>query len=231
MAQIMKHRRAWRGHWPRQEDVARLLTKYPHTTFLAITRRGADYLNQSGAQHGRFARGDLRLAVAACFAGHRPAIVLDGDLEANPENYDENGQLKPPTGLVPLRVECYPGMKIFTTKNVDKERDYVNGMECVVEEYDSRCHVLLAETVTGHRLAIRPWTDVRLGNRVYNPIKPGYANTVLKMAGSELPHVVFWLDAEHVPGAAYTGMSRVRRGADLLLGGNVNPSHFTPVSA
>ena len=132
---------------------------------------------------------------------------------------------------MPLRVVCYAGMKIYTTKNVDKERDYVNGMECHVEEYDPQSKALLAITVTGHRLAIRPWTDVLFGNKTYNPIKPGYANTVLKMAGSELPHCIFWLDAEHVPGAAYTGMSRVRRGADLLLGGNVNRNHFTPVSA
>ena len=48
VAEIMKHRRAWRGHTPKEEDIARLLSRHPETTFLAITRRGADYLKQPG---------------------------------------------------------------------------------------------------------------------------------------------------------------------------------------
>jgi hypothetical protein len=119
-------------------------------------------------------------------------------------------------------------MKIFFTRNVDKARDYVNGMEAVVESFDGQSKALIVMTKTGHRVPIRPWTDQKLGNLAYHPFRPGYASTVLKMAGSELKHAVLWLDAPWVPGAAYTGMSRVSFGKDLLMGGNLHPEHFTP---
>jgi hypothetical protein len=83
-------------------------------------------------------------------------------------------------------------------------------------------------TETGHRVPVRPWTDKEHGNKTYHAIRAGYASTVLKMAGAELKHAVLWLDVPHVPGAAYTGMSRVSFGKDLLLGGNLQPDHFTP---
>ena len=60
--------------------------------------------------------------MAACFGGQEPVAVLDGDIEANPENYDVAGQLKALKDCAPMRVACYAGMKIFTTRNVDKER-------------------------------------------------------------------------------------------------------------
>ena len=136
--------------------------------------------------------------------------------------------MKPASACAPLHVPCYVGMKLYVTKNVDKDRDYINGMRCTVENYDRSCRALMCVTESMHRLAIRPWTDTRFGNKAYCPVRPGYASTVLKMAGSELPHAVLWLDVPHVPGAAYTGMSRVSFGKDLLLGGNLTPDHFTP---
>ena len=39
--------------------------------------------------------------------------------------------------------------------------------------------------------------------------------------------MVLWLDAI-APGAAYTGMSRVAFGRDLLSGGNLTEDHFAP---
>ena len=111
---------------------------------------------------------------------------------------------------------------------MDKPRDYINGMQGTVEAFDRRAQALLVLTQTGHRVAVRPHTDVNLGNVAYCPIRAGYASTVLKMAGAELAHATVWLDVPHVPGAAYTAMSRVAYGKDLLLGGNLSPDHFTP---
>lgn len=212
--QLMRGRRAWRGHCPKVQDVHQLLSKHPETTMMAITRQGAQTLNE--------------LAVEAFFSGMDPVCILQGDMESNPANYDAEGKLKPASACVPLHVPCYVGMKLYVTKNVDKDRDYINGMRCTVENYDRSCRALICVTESMHRLAIRPWTDTRFGNKAYCPVRPGYASTVLKMAGSELPHAVLWLDVPHVPGAAYTGMSRVSFGKDLLLGGNLTPDHFTP---
>ena len=66
------------------------------------------------------------------------------------------------------------------------------------------------------------------GNKTYFPLKPGYATTVLKVCGAKLPHVTLWLEVPKVLAAAYTGMSRVAYGRDLLIGGNVTRDHFTP---
>lgn len=119
---------------------------------------------------------------------------------------------------------------MFFTKNVDKDRDYINGMRGTVETFDASSKALIVLTESNHRVAVRPWTDRDLGNRVYHPVKPGYCSTVLKMAGATLAHAVLWLGAKNIPGAAYTGMSRVEYGAQLLLGGNLNPDHFTPAA-
>ena len=83
-------------------------------------------------------------------------------------------------------------------------------------------------TASGHSVWVYRWTDEDLGHKVYYPVKAGYATTILKAAGAELPHVTLWLDVPHVPGAAYTGMSRVAYQRDLLLGGIMTPEHFTP---
>ena len=97
VAKIMKHRRAWRGHTPNVEDVGRLLRRHPGTTFMAITRRGAQQLNQ--------------LAVEALFGDQTPAATIQGDVESNPENYAEDGRLKDLKRLKPLELTCYPGMQ------------------------------------------------------------------------------------------------------------------------
>ena len=180
---------------------------------MTVTRAGATLLNE--------------LAVKALFPKKAPVITLEGDIEANPSNYHVDGSLKESKACVPLPVPCHIGMKLFLTKNVDKARDYVNGMEVQVERFDKAIHALLVLTRTGHRLAIRPWTDPELKIAFY-PVKPGYASTILKMAGAELEHAVVWLDRPHVPGAAYTAMSRVSYGTNLLLGGMLTPDHFAP---
>ncbi|CAJ1386814.1 unnamed protein product, partial [Effrenium voratum] len=175
VADIVRGRRAWRGGQPRTADIARLLRDHSDTTLLAITRRGAATFNN--------------LAVQAIFSGRRPVATLDADVESNPENYTATGQLKPAKDLIPTRLAVFEGMAIYTTLNVDKARDFVNGMKAFVESYDRAACALIAVAVTA-----------------------GYGNTVLKVAGAELPHVVLWLDVANIPGAAYTGMSRVARG-------------------
>ena len=61
-------------------------------------------------------------------------------------------------------------------------------------------------------------------------MKVGYASTVLKMAGAELQHAVVWLDAPHVPAAAFAALSRVALGSQVLIGGDVKPGDFTPAA-
>ncbi len=163
LSDLCRGRKAWKGHAPNKQDIASLLASHPDTTFMTITRAGANLINE--------------LAVKALYGKAKPLIVLPGDVEANPENYHEDGTLKDASLCVPLPVRCHQGMKLFLTKNVDKTRDYVNGMGVEIETFDTTIQALLGLTRTGHRVAVRPWTDPVL-RVTFFPIKPGYASTI-----------------------------------------------------
>ena len=45
----------------------------------------------------------------------------------------------------------------------------------------------------------------------------------------ELTHATVYLDAKGIPGAVHTPASRVRRGADILCGGDLTQERFKPV--
>ena len=109
-----------------------------------------------------------------------------------------------------------------------KDVDFVNGMRATVEAYHAPTGQVRVLTATGHRVSIFPYTDTDLGNITYYPMRAGYASTVLKFQGSELSHVVVYLDAAGVPGAAYTAMSRVATGDCVLFAGNLTDWHCTP---
>ena len=148
-------------------------------------------------------------------------------MESNPFNYEE-GTLKRHQDLQPSELRIYKGMQVYLTRNVRKDVDYVNGMRCMVEAIDTRIGVVTVLTQTGFRVAVYPWTDTELGNHTYFPMRPGYASTVIKFGGAELSHVVVFLDAPCVPGAAYTAMSRVSHYDNVLLAGKLTADHIAP---
>ena len=115
------------------------------------------------------------------------------------------------------------------TRNVRKDIDYVNGMDGTVVAYYKKTKAVEVLTQTKFRVMVWPWTDVERGNTTYYPLKAGYADTILKFQGAELPHVTVVLDAKGVPGAAYIALSRVSYGTDYLLGGVVEAPRFSLV--
>eukprot|EP00973_Karenia_brevis_P041173 5696075-Karenia_brevis.AAC.1 len=127
-------------------------------------------------------------------------------------------------------MPIFIGMKVFITRNLNKDIDFINGMACVVDGYDSVNDGLRLITETGKRLTSYYWTDTNLGYISYHPIRPGYCSTILKYQGAELAHVTLYLDKLGVPGAAYTALSRVSAASDYLIGGNgvLKPDHFCP---
>ncbi|CAE8650829.1 unnamed protein product [Polarella glacialis] len=213
---IMRHRRAWPGHYPTVEAVRSILLKHENTTMLTVSRQGSAALND--------------LSLQALYPRRAPLAVISADVESNPENYNDNKELKPVSQLVPTQLPLHEGMQVYFTRNVDKSRDFVNGMRGTVKSWNASVLALEVRTATGHDVQVFRWTDKDLGNMVYFPVRAGYASTIIKFAGAELPHVTLWLDKPHVPGAAYTGMSRVAYGRDLLIGGNLNKDHFTPAT-
>jgi hypothetical protein len=210
----LQKRKAWTPPGPpTAEGLRKLLHAHPDTTILTCTRIGAQRVNEC--------------ALEALFPHYPPMVILDGDLETNPDNYFE-GQLKAFKECKPSRIPIYKGMKVYLTKNVRKDIDFVNGMSCDVLGFDRRTKGLQVRTATGYIVVVWPWCDRDHGNHVYYPLRPGYASTILKFQGAELKHVTVYLDAEGVPGAAYTALSRVSYGSDFLIGGIVKEEHFIP---
>ena len=130
------------------------------TSMLAVTRRGAALLNE--------------LSVDTKFGKKKPLAIIKGDMESNPENYDKKGNLKKLEELKPLELPVYKGMRVYLTKNVRKEVDFVNGMLAIVEAYDDPSHSLRVRTQTGFVVYVHPWTDTDLGNKTYMPVRAGY---------------------------------------------------------
>jgi hypothetical protein len=211
---IMRNRRAWPGHFPTVAAVRRILMKHKDTTMLTVSREGSAMLHD--------------LCMQAKFPRRAPLAVIAADVESNPVNYDENKLLKAFRQLVCTQLPLHEGMMLYFTRNVDKTRDFVNGMRGTLTRWDSSVQALEVRTATGHDVLVFPWTDRDLGNMTYFPVRAGYSSTIIKFAGSELKHVTLWLDKANVPGAAYTGMSRVAYGRDLLLAGNLTRDHFAP---
>ncbi len=79
-------------------------------------------------------------------------------------------------------------------------------------------------------MAVFPVTDDSCpgGRVVFFPMRIGYAATVHKFQGAELPHVTIWLDRKFAPAAGYVALARVACDSDYLLGGVVTMDHFVP---
>ena len=134
-----------------------------------------------------------------------------------------NGHWKAACGLDHEVVQRHEALSL--TRNVNKEADFINGMEVTVQDYAkaSRCE-------TGRHLAIYPITDwvKEAGYVTAYPMRPGYASTIHKLQGAELKHITIWLERRDARAAAYVAMSRVQRDSDYLIGGQVTRRHFTP---
>eukprot|EP00971_Amphidinium_carterae_P334234 6469387-Amphidinium_carterae.2 len=212
--QYIRERAAWKSMTePTVEKMRILMKSKPNTTILTVSRFGAAEINDYILQ--------------ALFPKYPAKVWIDADMECNPDNY-ERGELKQNKELKPSRMPVYVGMYVYMTRNVRKDVDYVNGMRGTVESWDAKGKALRVVTSTGHRIAIFPWTDTDHGNLVYYPVRPGYASTIGKFQGAELPHVTLYLDAKGVPAAGYTGLSRVATGNDFSIIGRVTRDHFVP---
>eukprot|EP00438_Fugacium_kawagutii_P025226 Skav230239 [mRNA] locus=scaffold1818:72176:74263:+ [translate_table: standard] len=134
------------------------------------------------------------------------------------DNYNELITGKPPQALdMPL----YKGMRLYLTRNVNKEADFVNGMSCTVENYDSASKCLHVATKTSRQLAVYPMTDYvpDCGYVTAYPVRPGYAGTIHKLQGAELEHITVWLDIKNAKAAGYVALSRVQTDNDYISAG------------
>ena len=199
MQQLKKNlrgHRAWTTREPTGYDILELFRKHEDTTVVTCTRHGAATIN------------DLAATVFFADRHKRPLRMLPLDYEANQDNYGRGGRLRSGT-LQPALRKIYKGMRIFLTKNMSKEDDFVNGMAAKIEDYDERSQCLQVLTRAHQRLAVYMVThELDDGRKVASfPVRLGH------------------------PGcraAAYVAMSRVQKDEDYLIAGLVSPKHFVP---
>ena len=151
---LCKDHKAWTGHHePTTEDIRRLFEiTGGNTTIVTCTRWAASLVNQ------------LALRVLFESVIDHPMAVVPADYESNWENYDEHGDLleqEPAPFQMPLRK----GLFIRLTRNMDKRRDYVNGMGASVLEYNAKSSAIIVETVSKAVLSIYPITDDKAPSR------------------------------------------------------------------
>ena len=217
LKKILRGHRAWKTNEPTAYDIQQLFHDHEDTTVVTPTRKACSMANN--------------LAVEAFFEDRHKApignILLD--YESNLDNYDDSGKLK--TGrLLGAPTNIYCGLRVFLTKNMDKQADFVNGMAATIEAYDPHSKCLEVLTRTGKRLAVHMvTTELEDGRRVSSfPVRLGYACTIPKVQGMTLPHITLWLDTPCCRAGAYVAMSRVSKDQDYLIAGPVTPKHFMP---
>lgn len=217
LKKILRGHRAWKTNEPTAFDIQQLFRQHEDTTVVTCTRRACSMANH--------------LAVEAFFEGRHKSPVgnILLDYESNLDNYDASGKLKPGR-LQGASANIYSGLRVFLTKNMDKQSDFVNGMAATVEAYDPRSKCLEVVTRTGHRLAVHMVsTELDDGRRVSCfPVRLGYACTIPKVQGMTLPHITLRLDTPCCRAGAYVAMSRVSLDRQYLIAGPVTPKHFMP---
>jgi len=129
---------------------------------------------------------------------------------------------------MPLQLPIYVGARVTLTRNIDKARDFVNGMAATV--LGMKKSSVVVQTKTGQVLTVFPYRDEEQGGVASLPLRLGYATTLQKIQGATLEHATIWLDVANIEAAGYVALSRVRRDADWRFLGHLTPHHFTPAS-
>jgi ATP-dependent exoDNAse (exonuclease V) alpha subunit len=124
-------------------------------------------------------------------------------------------------------VVAISGMRVRLTRNVDKERGFVNGALAEIEYVLSK-NVFIVKTPTNIRILVR---RVRYDGQEFMPYTYGYATTMRRSQGSTMEIVGLWFDHSYPAdrGYGYVGASRVRRAADLFLMGKIRRTDWLPV--
>ena len=121
------------------------------------------------------------------------------------------------------------GMRIRLTRNVDKERGFVNGAVCDIV-HKLRKNVFIAKTPRGVHLLVHP---VQYDGVEFMPYTYGYAMTIRRAQGATCELAGLWFDHTFPPdrGYGYVGASRVRIAIALFLMGKIRRTDWLPVGA
>ena len=131
-----------------------------------------------------------------------------------------NGYPTDPNAGESLRFYAHPGVYVRLTRNVDKDRGFVNGATGVVKRVlsceDGIPNVFTVELSTGVHVLVHP---VRHNKKLFLPCTYGYATTIRKAQGATYDHGAIWFDHCYPPerGYGYVAASRFRKKAGIYL--------------
>ena len=182
--------------------IRRLVHARPETLMMTCTRRGAYEVNF--------------LCLQAKYPHFPARRTVDADIETNPVNHDDPGNLKQDDWLQCTQVPIFTRIRVAFTRNARPQVDFVSGMHGRVESWHAPTACVRVRTDIGFLAPVWRWTDINLHSATYHPIRLVYAASTLKWAGTELKHVTVHLDAPHVPVVAHTASSRVSCASDVF---------------
>ena len=133
-----------------------------------------------------------------------------------------------------------PGITIRLTKNIDKDRGFVNGAIAVVVEvlvdYNPSAGrhscIFTARLTTGSMILVYPVSAGRADTmHEYLPCAYGYATTIRRAQGASLDYVCLYFDAPFPPdrGYGYVGASRCRSAAGLYYFKRLRRTDWLPI--
>ena len=121
-------------------------------------------------------------------------------------------------------------MRIRLTRNLDKDRGFVNGAIGVVTDILKPDEVFVLRLLAHDQLVlVHP---VFREGHTFLPCAYGYATTIRRAQGMTVPRVVLWFDHKYAPdrGYAYTGASRVTTADELYHFGKIDETDWQAVN-
>ena len=142
----------------------------------------------------------------------------------------EDGYLCDTASKSELRILARPGIVVRLTRNLDKQRGFVNGATGVVE-YSLRGNAVFVVRLvgTGNLVLVHPMTE---DGATFLPCCYGYATTIRRAQGASLEMGCVYFDQKHHHagrGYGYVGVSRFKSRAGVHLYGKLRRTDFLPV--
>ena len=121
-----------------------------------------------------------------------------------------------------------PGLQIRLTRNLDKDRGFVNGAVGTIEDVLSPC-VFTMRLSSGVMVLVHPIHAG--GEQPFLPCTYGYATTIRRAQGSSLEQGALYFDHRYPAqrGYGYVGASRFKSSEGLYLYGKIRRTDWLPV--
>ena len=163
-----------------------------------VTNKGADHINQA-------------------------ALIIKG---VTKEQLSTGYRGDPKVNSGPIYLK--PGLQIRLTRNLDKDRGFVNGAVGTIQDVLSPC-VFTVKLSSGVMVLVHPiHAD---GEHPFLPCTYGYATTIRRAQGSSLEQGALYFDHCYPAqrGYGYVGASRFKKSEGLYLYGKIRRTDWLPV--